>query len=223
MAPYMKQLAPDLWQTSKRTLFEGVHSHAYLLTRPEGNLLIYNLGEDQQEDLDAIDQLGGVDLQVLSHRDESSPAICQIRERFSSRLAYHEADAHAIRDVAEADVFVNADCAEPVLDGIDVLHTPGHTPGSICLRYESPHGKSYLFTGDTIVLSAGGWATGVYPEIEGDAGDLVESLTQLRDRGADLVIGSAFGGDTGYVEISDEQWREAVDQRIDSLKKRFSI
>ncbi len=219
----MKQLAPDLWQTSRRVLGEGVHSHAYLLTRPSGNLLIYSMGEDQADDLDAIDELGGVAMQVLSHRDETGPALCQIRERFSSRLAYHEADDHAIRGTAAADLFVDAGCSEPLLDGIDVMHTPGHTPGSIVLRYESPHGKSYLFTGDTIVPNAGNWATGVYPEIEGDAAALVESLTRLRECPADMVISSAYGGDAGYVETTPDAWRDAVDNRIASLRNRFGV
>lgn len=223
MAQDMKQLAPDLWQTSKRTLFDGVSSHAYLLTRPQGNLLIYSIGEDQQDDLDAIEQLGGVDMQVLSHRDEIGPALEQIRDRFDSRLGYHEADDHAIRDTAAADLFVGADCADPLLEGIDVLHTPGHTPGSICLRYESPHGQSYLFTGDTIVPNSETWATGVYPEIEGDASDLIESLTRLRDQSADIVISSAYGGNSGYVEVTPDAWREAIDGRIESLTRRFSI
>lgn len=219
----MKQLAPDLWQTSTRTLFDGVYSHAYLLTRPQGNLLLYSIGEDQQDDLDAIEQLGGVDVQVLSHRDEIGPALNLIRDRFGSRLGYHEADDHAIRETAAADLFVDADCGDSLLEGIEVLHTPGHTPGSICLRYESPHGKSYLFTGDTIVPSADSWATGVYAEIEGDAADLVESLTRLRDHSADLVISSAHGTGSGYVETTPDAWRDAIDGRIESLKKRFSI
>ena len=218
----MKQLEADLWQTSKRRLLDGVHSHAYLLTRPQGNLLIYSLGEDQQDDLVAIEQLGGVAVQVLSHRDEAGPALEQIRERFSSRLAYHEADDHAIRGDAEADLHVGAGCADPALEGIDVLHTPGHTPGSVCLRYESPHGKSYLFTGDTIVPNGASWATGVYPEIEGDASDLVESLNMLRDQSADLIVSSAYGGESGVVETTPDAWREAIDGRIESLRKRFN-
>ena len=219
----MKQLAPDLWQTSKRPLLDGVHSHAYLLTRPQGNVLIYNLGEDQDDDLDKIEELGGVAVQVLSHHDETSPAIGQIRDRFSSRLAYHEADDERIRHNGEADLYVSSGCADPVLDGIEVLDTPGHTPGSVSLRYESPHGKSYLFTGDTIVPSARGWATGVYAEIGSDASDLVDSLKSLREHSADLIISSAYGGDTGVVEMTPDAWRDVVDGRIDSLKRRFGV
>ena len=218
----MKQLEPDLWQTSRRAVGDGVGTHAYLLARPQGNLLIYNLGEDQHDDLDAIERLGGVAMQVLSHRDEASPALGQIRDRFGSRLAYHQADDEAIRDIADADLFVDADCADPLLEGIDILHTPGHTPGSVCLRYESPHGQSYLFTGDAIVPIDGGWFTGLYPELESDAGAAVESLGQLRDQSADLIISSAFGGETGVVEMTPDAWRGIVDRRIASLERRFS-
>ncbi len=217
----MKQLAPDLWQTSQRQIAENVYTHAYLLTRPQGNVLIYSFSEDQSADLDAIEELDGVSVQILSHRDETGPALKQIRDRFGSQLAYHASDAHAIRDDAEADLLVDQHCADPLLDGIDVLHTPGHTPGSVTLRYESPHGKSYLFVGDTIVPSAGGWATAVYPQIEGDADDLVDSLNLLRDQSADLIISSAYFGETGVVEMAPTEWPQIIDHRIARLKERF--
>ena len=219
----MKQLEPDLWQTSRRMVTDGVFTRAYLLTKPSGNLLIYNLGEDQDSDLDAIEELGGVSVQVLSHRDEASPALHKVRERFASRLAYHESDAVAIRDEADADLAIAPGSNDPALTGVEILHTPGHTPGSVTLRYESPHGKTYLFTGDTIVPVSGGWATGVYPELESDASTLVETLAGLRDCSADLLVSSAFVGETSVVELTPDAWREAIDGRIDSLKRRFGV
>ena len=36
----------------------------------------------------------------------------------------------------------------PVMGGLQVLHTPGHTPGSVCLYLEEP---GILFTGDTLL------------------------------------------------------------------------
>jgi glyoxylase-like metal-dependent hydrolase (beta-lactamase superfamily II) len=43
----------------------------------------------------------------------------------------------------------------PVLSGLRVLHTPGHTPGSICLHLPA---RGVLFTGDTLLT---GWRGGV--------------------------------------------------------------
>ena len=46
----MKQLEPDLWQTSRRVIDDTVGTHAYLLIRPTGNLLLYGIGEGQDDD-----------------------------------------------------------------------------------------------------------------------------------------------------------------------------
>jgi hydroxyacylglutathione hydrolase len=55
---------------------------------------------------------------------------------------------------------------------LHVLHTPGHTPGSVCL-YASDDG--YLFSGDT--LFAGGWGRVDLPG--GSAEQMTESLDRL--------------------------------------------
>ncbi len=54
--------------------------------------------------------------------------------------------------------------------GIDVLHTPGHTPGSVCYRIENE-----LFTGDT--LFEHGWGRTDFPG--GDEHALFASLRRL--------------------------------------------
>jgi glyoxylase-like metal-dependent hydrolase (beta-lactamase superfamily II) len=53
-----------------------------------------------------------------------------------------------------------------------VLHTPGHTEGSVCLYAED---DGFLFSGDT--LFAGGWGRVDLPG--GDPGAMVESLGRL--------------------------------------------
>jgi hydroxyacylglutathione hydrolase len=53
-----------------------------------------------------------------------------------------------------------------------VLHTPGHTEGSVCLHAED---DGILFSGDT--LFAGGWGRTDLPG--GDEGQMVESLARL--------------------------------------------
>jgi hydroxyacylglutathione hydrolase len=55
---------------------------------------------------------------------------------------------------------------------LEVLHTPGHTPGSVCLQSRD---DSVLFSGDT--LFAGGWGRTDLPGGSADA--IVESLGRL--------------------------------------------
>ena len=64
---------------------------------------------------------------------------------------------------------------------LDVLHTPGHTEGSVCLL--AP-GERLLFTGDT--LFAGAWGRTDLPG--GSEGQMVESLGRLAVLDADLAV-----------------------------------
>ncbi len=215
----MKQLEPDLWQTSRRVIDDTVGTHAYLLIRPTGNLLLYGIGEGQDEDLDAMEALGGVSVQVLSHRDESSPALNDVRERFGSRLACSELEISAISTDAVPDLIVGPNCDDPALDGLEILETPGHTDGSVSFRYQSPHGKSYLFTGDTILPSHGKWVTFVVEQYGGTFESMQQSLLKMRDLDPDVVVPSAFVGDVAEVEMADGEWASIIDHRVERLRE----
>ncbi|MCX7916846.1 MAG: MBL fold metallo-hydrolase, partial [bacterium] len=52
---------------------------------------------------------------------------------------------------------------------LEVIHTPGHTPGSICLKFDN-----ILFTGDTIF--ADGIGRTDFPE--GNEGKLIKSIKE---------------------------------------------
>ena len=215
----MKQLEPDLWQTSRRVIDDTVGTHAYLLIRPTGNLLLYGIGEGQDDDLDAMAALGGVSVQVLSHRDESSPALNDVRERFGSRLACSELEISAISADAVPDLIVGPDCDDPALDGLEILETPGHTDGSISFRYQSPHGKSYLFTGDAILPSQGKWVTFVVEQYGGTFESMEQSLLKMRDLDPDVVVPSAFVGEVAEVEMADGEWASIIDHRVERLRE----
>lgn len=80
-------------------------------------------------------------------------------------------------------------------DGTDlslrVLHTPGHTPGSVCLL-----GDDALFSGDT--LFAGGIGRTDLPG--GDEVRMRESLSRLVDLPGDLVVYPGHGPATTLAE-----------------------
>jgi glyoxylase-like metal-dependent hydrolase (beta-lactamase superfamily II) len=66
---------------------------------------------------------------------------------------------------------------------VQVMATPGHTPGSVCYLLERS-GKRFLFSGDVVASMNFGPATyPVYlpPRFKGDAGDYAESIQRLLD------------------------------------------
>lgn len=93
-------------------------------------------------------------------------ALEEVRRATGARVVIHEADAGYLQDkslsapfrgisspVTEADVLTrNGDTFPLGSYTVEVLHTPGHTPGSICLRVATPGGEKdgVLFTGDTL-------------------------------------------------------------------------
>ena len=66
----------------------------------------------------------------------------------------------------------------PTLGGLRVVHTPGHTPGSICLY--SPRDR-ILFTGDVLQRRRGriSFASGLYSDDHAEARRSVQRLTEL--------------------------------------------
>ncbi|VWC60973.1 Hydroxyacylglutathione hydrolase [Burkholderia lata] len=206
----MKQLFPDLWQTRPEHPFQGVTSHAYLLTRPNGNILFYGTGV--QEDLQPIRDLGGVVRQYLSHRDEAGPALATIKQTFGSALCCHASEVKAIDSYCQVDV--TFDTHETHLGNIEVVPTPGHTSGSTCFVYRSPYGKTYLFTGDSIYPDGESWGTRVQFFAGGRKSDLKSSLRLLLDLEPDVVISSASVGRSPVQPVTASEWRAIVDKAI---------
>jgi hydroxyacylglutathione hydrolase len=69
---------------------------------------------------------------------------------------------------------------------LEVLHTPGHTEGSVCLLADN---ADLLFTGDT--LFAGGWGRTDLPG--GSEDQIVDSLTRLSRLSDDLSVRPGHG------------------------------
>lgn len=77
----------------------------------------------------------------------------------------------AVTPVADGDIL-------PALGGLRVVHTPGHTPGSICLY--SPRDR-ILFTGDVLQRRRGriSFASGLYSDDHAQARRSVQRLAEL--------------------------------------------
>ncbi|MBF6328847.1 MBL fold metallo-hydrolase [Nocardia transvalensis] len=200
----MKQIAPALWETETENPFPGLTTHAYLWTSPEGNVLFYNT--THAEDLDKMAELGGVAHQYLSHRDEITPTLATIRTRFGAKLHIHKADADLVTQTTVDDPFETRHIG---FAGLEVIPIPGHTPGSAA--YLVPiSGRRYLFTGDTLVRGRKGeWWAG-YIEGHSDRDTLLTALDTLATLTPDVIVSSAFIGDSGVTELGDRPWSDCV-------------
>jgi hydroxyacylglutathione hydrolase len=107
-----------------------------------------------------------------------------VAEHTGAEIAVHPLDAHRLTDpqplYAPFDIPPSAPAVELQEGGeirfgeirLQVLHTPGHTEGSVCL-YDADYGS--LFSGDT--LFAGSWGRTDLPG--GDEAAMVASLARL--------------------------------------------
>jgi glyoxylase-like metal-dependent hydrolase (beta-lactamase superfamily II) len=84
---------------------------------------------------------------------------------------------------------------------LTILHTPGHTEGSVCLMADS---EGLLFTGDT--LFAGSWGRTDLPGGSEEA--MVDSLGRLAGLGDDLKVLPGHGSQTTLA--AEKPWLEQV-------------
>lgn len=209
----MKQVLNDLWETRTDSPFPGLTTHAYLWT--PANILFYSPVTDAQ--FDELAELGGVNDQYLSHRDEAGPMLTRIAERFGSTLHAPAADLADIGKHAHVDVPLKGRYVD--YNGVEIIPTPGHSPGSVCYLVAGADGR-YLFTGDTLFRSPekqwwAGYIEGFHRP--GDADTIAESLRTLADLAPDFVISSAFQGDSAVHRVEPGQWRGHIAHAIAGL------
>ena len=95
---------------------------------------------------------------------------------------------------------------------LDIIHTPGHTSGSICI-YEPE--KKFMFTGDT--LFSGGELSFIAES--GSLGDYINSLSSLETRKINTIY-------PGHGEVSDnpgDDLSRAIGNAMNLLKKEEEV
>ncbi len=155
----------------------------------------------------------GIDYLLTTHyHHDHVSGLPFLKDNLGGVVAVHEADASALEEGDTSQVLsylFDQKCPKVAVDWklkegdlvdlgglvLEVIHTPGHTPGGICL-YE-PASKS-LFSGDTVFADGVGrtdFAGGSFPDLKKS----VEKLIRLhRERGVGTVYpghGPLFGGD----------------------------
>lgn len=155
--------------------------------------------------------------QYLGHRHEVGSSLKIIKKRFDSALCCGVDELTVIEAICAVDVVFSK--REKHFAGIEVIPTRGHTAGSISFLYDSPHGLTYLFTGDTLFQSHGRWDTFFFTNAGGSARDLINSLRLYRELHPGAVISSAsMPGNLAVVEVDSVSWRAAIDENIRRLQ-----
>lgn len=176
-------------------------ANAYLVAAPKPVLI--DVGMNARYVIDRISQvmeLTDIEIIVLTHAHfDHWGGVEEVKRSTGASIAIHTADAVLLqdevsnvasmfgaRDVLVPDTVLNQDDCIHLGGGedLEVLHTPGHTPGSICLYH--PESRS-LFSGDTVFPGGGFGRTDL---TGGSMVQLVASLTYLTG----LEVGTMYPG-----------------------------
>lgn len=150
----------------------ALFANGYLVYDEDGNAFFVDPGGDP-DDVIAVIEGNSLELKIIllthGHVDHIA-GVKALQDRYDCPVAVHEDDfgmlANPTKNLSQfAGESVKVDGrVKPLSDGesikigsilIRVIHTPGHTPGSVC--YLASHeGEEVLFSGDTIfALSVG--------------------------------------------------------------------
>ncbi len=182
--------------------------YAYLLERPGGNALFYN--PRSPSDFQAIADLGGITCHYLSHCHGVDEGPVELVGRFDSKLCCHARVEPSLANTMSAASYFDSQDRVLHAGDVGVIHTLAHTDNNVCYRHRSPHGKKYLFAGDTFYLNRGEWATIVVSQDGGARRDLADSPAILRTLDVDVVICSVSIGGMRIVEVEPREWSKAV-------------
>ncbi|HWH24606.1 MAG TPA: MBL fold metallo-hydrolase [Candidatus Limnocylindria bacterium] len=142
-----------------------------------------------------------------------------VAEATGAKIAAHLADRHGLERPERLYAPFPIPPSVPALDlaessdirfgdiRLTVLHTPGHTEGSVCLLADS---ERLLFTGDT--LFASGWGRTDLPG--GDEEQIVDSLARLAALPPDLKVLPGHGAQSTLEREQDWLALVARDRRL---------
>lgn len=208
----LRPVAPGLWATPDEPLGDGpARTCGFLLQRDTGNVFVYSCSAIA-DFYDHLDELGGVAMTVLNHRDEATRHVTRLADHYGIPVRAHadEVDACRRRDVREI---------APITDtethlGPDLLavHAPGHTPGTVAYLWHNPaDDKRYLFTGDTFT----NFTLDRFPAVltfhsyEGNLDDIRTTLDRLDRHRSDVLCPGLLGG-TIHAYAWDDTGRHSV-------------
>ncbi len=159
-------------------------ANAYLV---EGTVLV-DVGMDGRAVISELEkhiQLKRLETIILTHcHYDHSGGAGYVAEATGAKIAIHKDDAPLLNNAIASASRLFGESAPSILPDIilsggevfgklEVIHTPGHTPGGICL-YDAE--SKTLFSGDTVFQDGSFGRTDLYG---GNAAQLIESIKKL--------------------------------------------
>ena len=186
---------------------------AYLLQREQGNLLVYR-SEALEQDVEALNDLGGISRQYLNHHHEASPACDWVASTFDAPLYVHEEDAAATAEICNVDATFSE--RHKLDEDFEIIPIPGHTSGATAFLWDSGQHR-VLFTGDTIFFGRGKWRAAVLDGVS-DRERYIGSLELIRTLDFDLIVPGIAAAGQPYYSFTD---REEATRQIDAILERL--
>ncbi len=147
---YFNKLRDDIYEISIRPSF-AIGQKGHLILHPEGNVLWDCLPFLDEAAASFINKLGGLKAIAISHPHYYS-LMAEWANYFGCPIYLHEKDRKWVFDNEENIHFFSEEKLK-LSEGIEIVNTGGHFPGSTVLHYTTEKRPATLFGGDTLYLS----------------------------------------------------------------------
>lgn len=185
-------------------------TNCYLIKTAENSGVVVDPASKSERILEEAERLGMKIKKILlthGHFDHTG-AVNELRQSENAPVYIHAADEELLHDYDKALAYFcpsekfeekNADVLLSDGDKIEqdgvvfnVLHTPGHTAGSVCFLADNPDGLKIMLAGDTLFKDSIGRS-------DGYSGDYIvqrETLEKLKALPDDYLVLSGHGEST---------------------------
>ena len=194
----------------------ALRTNTYFCFDEKGSCVVIDPGMDGEGICEKLIQKGLTPTHIfLTHGHfDHSQGVKALKDRFGAKVCVHREDNVMLTQPGKsaAAFYYRGDLSSyPVLSAdvlleegdkitvgdmtFSVLHTPGHTPGSVCFQWEN-----VLFCGDTVFASG----YGRYDLWGGDKEALSASISRISSLHEDLKLCPGHGNTTTLSRIRDK-------------------
>lgn len=194
----------------KKLTLSPLGTNCYIVDAGSGEAVVIDPADSGEEILAAAENAGLAIKKILlthGHFDHTGAAQ-YIKEKTGSPIYIHKADEELLSDSVkslsffcpgkpfipcEADVLF--DDGDTITQGsitFTVMHTPGHTAGSVCFLCTDENGQHIMFSGDTLFKDSIG-RSDVYSS---DPGVMMQSLEKIKELNDDHIVYPGHGDST---------------------------